>query len=96
MKMKDMDSNTDRHITSLIKDASNTPSSDLLQIANSEPYKKVLNMGKRVIPYLLKDKLIIWDHALSELTGQGLCPHEYTTSERVDYWKKWGRENGHL
>jgi hypothetical protein len=82
-------------IYKLIEEGENTPSSDLEYISNRDPYREIVNMGSKVIPYLLERNSIIWDIALKEITGDGLSSHDHKTSERKEYWKKWGKENGY-
>jgi hypothetical protein len=82
-------------IYSLIEKAESTPSSDLVAISKRESYRKVIKLGKRIVPYLLDRNSILWDLGLSELTNDGLNPEEYSTSERMTYWKKWAVENGY-
>jgi hypothetical protein len=82
-------------IYSLIEKAERTPFSDLEYISKLSGYREVVNLGEVVIPYLLERNSIIWDIALRELTNTGLSPEEYSTSERVEFWNKWGLENGY-
>lgn len=79
----------------LIEDADSTPFADLERIADGESYRKVVSMGKKVIPYLLERSLLIWDRGLTEITGEGLNPMEYPSYVREDYWKKWIIDNGY-
>jgi len=82
-------------IQKLIEESENTNLPDLEMISNREPYRNVIKIGKAAIPYLLKRNNIIWDRALSELTGEGLSPLDYNTNERMKYWQKWSKENGY-
>lgn len=82
-------------IIKLIEEAESTPSSDLEYISKRDQYRKVVNLGEKVIPYLLERNSIIWDRALSELALTGLNPLEYSTSERMEFWKNWKIENGY-
>jgi len=84
----------DMIILKMIEEAESTPSSDLEEISKRKSYKNVVSIGEKVIPYLLKRNLIIWDRGLSELTGVGLNSLEHNTSERKEYWEKWAKENG--
>ena len=72
-----------------------TNKSDLEEISKSDDYQKIINFGKSVIPILLNRNSIIWDRALSELTGDGLDPLEYSTSDRKEYWINWRIKNGY-
>lgn len=80
-------------INNLIEESENTNLPDLQMISNRESYKKVISYGRKVIPYLLERDSIIWDIALSKITGDGLNSLEYSTSDRLEYWKKWSQEN---
>ena len=82
-------------IIKLIEKTEMTNKSDLEEISKGENYRKVVNCGKSIIPILLERNSIIWDRALSELTGFGLDPLEYSTSERKQYWLNWSIENGY-
>lgn len=80
----------------LIEDAEHTNLADLEMIAQRESYRKVINYGKKVIPYLInRPGLLVWDRGLSELTSEGLNPLEYNSKIRVEYWKKWKIDNGY-
>ena len=83
------------YIKQLIDEGENTPSSDLEYISKREAYQKVISMGVKAIPYLLERNNIIWDIALSQITGIGLDSTEYDTNERKEFWVKWGKENGY-
>lgn len=80
-------------IKRLIEESENTNLPDLEMISQRESYRKIVSFGKKVIPYLLERNLIIWDRALSEITGDGLNPLEYNTTERLKYWKNWSEKN---
>ena len=79
----------------LIEDADTTPFADLEKISQGESYIKVVSIGEKVIPYLLDRSLVIWDRALSEITGDGLDPLKYSSLERKQYWENWGITNGY-
>jgi hypothetical protein len=85
----------DGEIYTAIEKAESTPSSNLEEISKKENYRKVVNMGEKIIPYLLERNSIIWDIALKELTGDGLDSLYHTTSERLEYWQKWSHKNGY-
>lgn len=78
----------------LIEAAEHTNLADLEMIAQREPYRKVVSMGKKVIPYII-NRGLLWDRGLSEITGEGLNPMEYNSKIRVEYWKKWKIDNGY-
>jgi len=82
-------------ISKLIEMTEMTNKSDLEEISKGDDYRKIVNFGKSIIPILLERNSIIWDKALSELTGGGLDPLKYSTSDRKEYWINWGIENGY-
>ena len=90
-----VNNNEELLIREMIRQGESTPWSDLEAIANRKEYRKVVDLGEMIIPYLLERNSIVWDRALSELTGEGLNPLEYDTSERKLYWIKWASENGY-
>ena len=82
-------------ISKLIEDCENTNLPDLELISNKDSYQKIINLGEKVIPYLLNRNNIIWDRALSTITGKGLDPMKHDSKERVIYWQKWSQKNGY-
>jgi hypothetical protein len=68
-------------ISKLIEITEMTNKSDLEEISKGDDYRKIVNFGKSIIPILLERNSIIWDKALSELTGVGLDPLKYSTSD---------------
>jgi len=82
-------------IKKLIEESENTNLPDLEMISNRISYINIIKLGRKVIPYLLDRDNIIWDRALKEITGDGLDPLLYNTSERMNYWRKWKLENGY-
>ena len=93
-KFNEFINNDELLIYQLIEDAESVPFSDLEAIANRAQYKKVVDIGERAVPLLLKRNLIIWSKALSEITGITLDTTVYSTSERKEFWKNWATENG--
>lgn len=94
-KFNEFVNNDELLIKKLIEDAENTNLPDLEMISKRESYINIINIGKNVIPHLLKRNNIIWDRALCEITGNGLSSLDYNTTERLNYWKKWSAENGY-
>jgi len=82
-------------ILNLIKESEDINLPDLELISQTESYRKVVSYGKKVIPLLLERNSIIWDRALSEITGNGLSPIDYNVKERLNYWKNWANQNGY-
>ena len=87
--------NNDHFIKYLIEDSENTNLPDLELISNRESYQKIIKLGKKVIPYLLERNNIIWDIALSKITGEGLDPMNFDSKSRISYWQNWAKENGY-
>lgn len=82
-------------IYELIEDSECTNKADLEAISQRESYREIVDMGKKVIPYLLERNSITWDIALKELTGDGLSSTDHKIDERKEYWQKWAKENGY-
>jgi hypothetical protein len=87
--------NNEDYIKLLIEKAEFTNKPDLVSISETENYRNIIKMGKKVIPLLLERNSIIWDIALKEITGDGISSLEYSTSERLKYWENWAKENGY-
>ena len=94
-KFNEFINNNDDIIINMIVDNENTNLPDLISISERESYKKIIGLGKTVISYLLERNNIIWDNALSKITGYGLNPLKYNTKDRLIYWQKWAKENGY-
>jgi hypothetical protein len=63
-------------------------------------YGEIISMGPEIVPLLLRDMEqhhTHWFHALRQITGVNPVPNEASGNipEMVDYWLKWGRENGY-
>lgn len=82
-------------IIKLIEEVENTNSSNPEFISNTKQYKKVVNLGEKVIPYLIEREKYIWNIALEELTGNSPDRSLTKSSEISEYWKKWGKLNGY-
>jgi hypothetical protein len=81
------------NIYTLIEKAERTPFSDPEHISNSESYKQVLELGEKVIPFLIERGSYIWNIGLKKLTG--VVPDGEKSSEIVEFWNKWALENGY-
>ena len=80
-------------IMNLIQSAEFTNSSDPVFISEREQYREVVKLGKLVLPLLIERKSYIWNIALKEITG--VEPIGDKSGEIVDFWTKWGLENGY-
>lgn len=87
--------NNDHFIKDLIEDSENTNLPDLDLISQRDSYQKIIKLGKKVIPYLLERNNIIWDKALSKITGEGLDPMNFDSKSRTLYWQNWAKKNGY-
>ncbi len=61
-------------------------------------YQKVIEMGERVIPFLIMDmerNQTHWFHALGAITGSQPVPQEMLgrVGEMVEAWVSWGRQH---
>lgn len=69
---------------------------------NTSWYKKILNLGEPIIPFLLEklntDKGHIWLPALNILTNHNPVPESHTNKCEliIEDWKNWGKENGYI
>lgn len=62
-------------------------------------YLRIIGMGRRVLPLLLKELEENKDHwlvALNAITGQDPAPNGSTFDEAVVAWLAWGRTHGYL
>ena len=94
-KFNEFVNNDELLIKNLIQESENTNLPDLEMISKRNSYKEIIKMGEKVIPFLLERNNIIWDRALSDITGEGLNPLMYDTKERLSYWQKWSTKNGY-
>lgn len=58
-------------------------------------YRKILSMGKTVIPYILEElerEPDHWFHALTLLSGENPIPRDFrgTVTDAADIWINWG------
>jgi hypothetical protein len=91
----DLSKNNEIEIKELIRKGEFTTSSDLVQISNKEPYKKVISFGEKALPYIFESEhLLIWDIALRKITNVDVS-ESLDSNQRVDFWKKWAKENGY-
>lgn len=81
-------------IIRLIEDAESTPISDPVAISERKQYRKVIEIGQSVIPFLIERKLYLWNIGLKELTG--VEPKGENSNEIVNFWSKWLDENGKI
>jgi hypothetical protein len=74
---------------------------NLSKIVMDEDYQRIMAMGPRVIPYILRDlatRPAHWFWALRNLVPEGQDPAEGLTTieEARQAWLKWGLENDKL
>ena len=92
-KFNEFLSNDNTELLKLIESAEMTNLSDPVKISESENYRKVVNFGKLSLPILIERKSYIWNIALKEITG--IEPIGVKSSEIVNFWVNWGKENGY-
>ena len=93
MKIENFNEFVNSEIYNLIEKTENTPLSDSIAISQRDSYKKLVDMGDKVLPYILERKSCIWNIALKKITG--VEPVGLNSSEIMDFWEKWSIENGY-
>ena len=76
-------------------------SSSLANVAMHPSYQRIIGLGPRVVPFILRDLHHFggpWFWALRALTGENPVPPEHRgkISLMTEDWLQWGRERGHL
>lgn len=62
-------------------------------------YLRIIGMGARAVPLLLRELERTGDHwlvALHAITGEDPAPVDASFGEAVEAWLTWGKENGYL
>lgn len=62
-------------------------------------YRRIMGMGRDVLPLLfreLKERPDHWLVALNAITGEDPAPAESSFNEAVDAWLAWGAQKGYL
>lgn len=73
--------------------------SSAAKMAQHPAYRRIMDMGKAVLPYLLNELNQNPDHwlvALNTITGENPAPENSTFDEAVQAWLAWGRKEGYL
>ncbi len=73
--------------------------SSLAKMASHPAYRRIMGMGRDVLPLLLNELRQHPDHwliALNAITGEDPAPQGATFDEAVSAWLSWGREKGLL
>ena len=73
--------------------------SSLSKMIADSSYRRIMGMGRPVLPILfaeLREHPDHWLVALNAITGQDPAPPGSTFSEAVDAWLAWGRAEGYL
>src|SRR5690348_4414554 len=73
--------------------------SNVVQIAMSEPYQRIIALGRPVVPLILEELRVRprqWFWALRVLTGANPVPEDARGNVRrmAEAWINWGEENG--
>jgi hypothetical protein len=69
------------------------------KLTGHRSYKRIVEMGRDVLPLLFRELNAHRDHwlvALNLITGEDPAPEGATFNEAVDAWLAWGREKGYL
>lgn len=76
------------------------PTSSIRELAMHPAYQRIIGMGERVVPFILRELEREPDHwfwALTAITGQDPIPKEARgrVERMAKIWLNWGRENGY-
>jgi len=88
-----VDNSFSNKIISLIEDSENVNISDPEIISQNDSYRQVVSFGEKSIPYIVERGKYLWNIALMEITG--IEPIGKKSSEIVNFWKNWAKENGY-
>lgn len=95
--------NFDRHFQALVSEWKNDTGhlSQLSQRITHPAYKRIITMGRSVLPLILaelRDAPDHWFHALSFLSDENPIPATFrgTVAEAAELWLSWGRERNLL
>lgn len=74
------------------------PTSNPREIVNHPAYRRIVELGRRAVPYILHDleaepSLLVW--ALPEITGENPVPRSAAGKirEMAKAWLSWGEEH---
>ena len=73
--------------------------SSAIKIANHPAYQKIIGMGEKALPLILKhlqETRANWLWALYAITCEQPAPTGSNYGEAVDAWLEWGRNKGYL
>jgi hypothetical protein len=73
--------------------------SSLTKMVTNSSYLRIIGLGEKAIPLVLRELEARPDHwlvALHALTGEDPAPEGSTFTEAVHAWLEWGRERGYL
>lgn len=73
--------------------------SSLTKMIAHQSYRRIMGMGREILPVLFKELRERPDHwlvALNAITGEDPAPKGSTFEEAVESWLVWGRERGYL
>ena len=78
-----------------------SPYSSMSKKLNHPAYRRIIEMGEKAIPYILRelqDKPGHWFAALSEITGTSPVPNaaKRSVNATAKAWLDWGRQHGYL
>lgn len=73
--------------------------SSLSKMTTHPSYRRLMGMGRDILPFLLRELSERPDHwlvALNAITGEDPAPAGSTFTKAVDAWLAWGRRKGYL
>lgn len=73
--------------------------SSLERMLSHASYRRIMGMGREVLPFLLKELSERPDHwlvALNAISGEDPAPNGCSFDEAVKAWLTWGRQRGYL
>jgi hypothetical protein len=86
-----------KHVTKWKRDTRHT--SSLASMISHPSYRRIIGMGRSVLPLLLTELSNTPNHwlvALNAITGLDPAPVGSSFHEAVEAWLQWGRKNGYL
>jgi hypothetical protein len=75
--------------------------SSTIEMVRHPAYQEIINMGKAVIPLMLKDlsqNPLYWLTALRQITQENPVPpeHKGKVKQMAEDWLNWGKKQGYL
>lgn len=75
--------------------------SNLIKITKNKNYRLIIELGERMLPFILKDLEKTYDYwftALQEITNKNPVPDEDfgNVKKMTEHWLKWGRQHKYV